>query len=183
MPWIASGRLTDVSLTIMGFGSHIGYRAQTLLCAGLLALSAATALAQVAGAPDKKEDPGFFTSVGKWFDEQLSGAKSAFDNFGREAGAAAKTTADTAKDAADTFVKKLPATTVVSGHEVCRIAPNGAPDCETAATSICKAKGFKSGKSMDMTTAENCPARVYIAGRSTASECRTETFVSSALCQ
>jgi hypothetical protein len=182
MPWIASGRLTDVSLTAMGFGSHLGIRAQTLLCAGVLALSAATALAQAAGAPNK-EEPGFFTTIGKWFDQQFSGAKDAFNNFGREAGVAAKTTADTAKDAADTLVKKLPATTVVTGHEVCRIAPNGAPDCDTAAANICKTKGFKSGKSIDMTTAEVCPPKVYMAGRSTGPECSTETFVSSALCQ
>ena len=154
-----------------------------LLCAGALALSAAAALAQGSAVPDEK-DPGFFTSIGRWFDQQVSGAKDAFNNLGREAGIAAKTTAETARDAADSLAKKIPsATAVVSGHEVCRIAPNGAPDCDTAATNICKAKGFKSGKSMDMTTAENCPARVYIAGRSAASECRTETFVSSALCQ
>src|SRR5574340_1091549 len=161
MPLVAAGRLTDVSLKAMGIGSHLGYRARTLLCAGALALSVATALAQGAAAPDKKEDPGFFTSVGRWFDQQFSGARNAFDNLGREAGVAAKTTADNAKDAADLLGKKLPATTVVTGHEVCRIAPNGAPDCETAATNSCKAKGFKSGRSVDMTTAEVCPAKVY----------------------
>lgn len=179
---IAAGGWPKVSLTAMGFGPHLVYRAQCFLCAGALAFSAATALAQVAGAPDKKEEPGFFTTVGKWFDQQVSGARDAFNNLGREAGVAAKTTADTARDAADTLVKKLPATTVVTGHEVCRIAPNGAPDCETAATNICKARGFKSGRSMDMTTAETCPAKVYMAGRSTGPECSTETFVSSALC-
>ena len=34
-----------------------------------------------------------------------------------------------------------------------------------------------------MTTAETCPAKVYMAGRSTGPECKTETFVSSAICQ
>ena len=80
-------------------------------------------------------------------------------NLGREAGIAAKTTADDAKDAADAAgtASNCPATNVVAGHEVCRIAPNGAPDCVAAADAICKGKGFKSGKSVDMTTAENCP--------------------------
>jgi hypothetical protein len=52
-----------------------------------------------------------------------------------------------------------------------------------AANAICKTKGFESGKSVDMTTAEVCPAQVYMAGRSTGPDCHTETFVSRALCQ
>jgi hypothetical protein len=152
----------------------------------LVALAAAVlpvlALAQD-GPAKPQEEPGFLTSVGKWFDDQVSGAKDAFRNFGREAGIAAKSTADTAKEAADTLRKQLPATTVVSGHEVCKIAPNGAPDCVAAANAICQSKGFRSGKSVDMTTAETCPAKVYMAGRSSGPECSTETFVSSAICQ
>jgi len=52
-----------------------------------------------------------------------------------------------------------------------------------AANAICKTKGFESGKSVDMTTAEVCPAQVYMGGRGTGADCRTETFVSRALCQ
>lgn len=158
---------------------------RALLCTGLLALATGPGLAQGAAPPVQQQDePGFLGSVGQWLDQQVSGAKDAFRNFGHEAGLAAKSTAETAKDAAGTLAKRLPsATTVVSGHEVCRIAPNGAPDCVAAADAICKAKGFKSGKSVDMTTAETCPAKVYMAGRSTGPECKTETFVSSALCQ
>jgi hypothetical protein len=52
-----------------------------------------------------------------------------------------------------------------------------------AANAICKTKGFASGKSVDMTTAEICPAQVYISGRNSGEGCRTETFVSRALCQ
>ena len=72
---------------------------------------------------------------------------------------------------------------MVTGHEKCAIAPNGAPDCVVAANTMCKAKGFASGKSVDMTTAEVCPAKVYLAGRNSGPDCRTETFVSRALCQ
>ena len=169
----------------MGTAFHLRYRAPALAGAVLLVAMSTLALAQPA--PDKTDNPGFFGSVGRWFDRQVTGARDMFGNLGREAGVAARTTADTAtgaaKDAADTITSKLPATSVVSGHEVCRTAPNGAPDCEAAASAICKAKGFKSGRSVDMTTAENCPAKVYMAGRSTGPECKTETFVSSAICQ
>jgi hypothetical protein len=48
---------------------------------------------------------------------------------------------------------------------------------------VCKAKGFESGKSLDMTTAEVCPPKVLLSGRNSGAECRDETFVSRALCQ
>ena len=36
---------------------------------------------------------------------------------------------------------------------------------------MCKSKGFESGKSVDMTTAEVCPAQVYLAGRNSGPGC------------
>jgi len=101
---------------------------------------------------------------------------------GSAAGDAARTTVEGARDAADA-VARIPVARAVSGHEKCQPAPNGAPDCVAAATTMCKAKGFGSGKSVDMTTAQVCPAKVYLSGRSTGPECTTETFVSRALCQ
>jgi len=132
---------------------------------------------------------GFFGTMGRWFDQTVdnfnSGMKSVkerFQNIGQDADQAAKTTVDNAKDAADA-VGRLPNSRVIRGHEKCQIAPNGAPDCIAAAFNICKAKGFKVGKSLDMTTAEVCPAEVYLAGRNSGPGCHAETFVSSALCQ
>jgi hypothetical protein len=106
-------------------------------------------------------------------------ASTGVANLGHEAGVAAKTTVDTAKDAAGAVVK-IPSVRIVTGHEKCQNAPNGAPDCLAAAIAVCKAKGFETGKSLDMTTAEVCPASVLLAGRG---ECKDETFVSRALCQ
>jgi hypothetical protein len=161
------------------------------LCACALLLTAAIAAAQDAAKtapPAAAEQPGFFGSIFQWFDKQaanlnsgIKGAGSSVQNFGREAGIAAKTTVDNAKDAADAVVR-IPAARMISGHEKCMVAPNGAPDCVAAATTLCKAKGFDSGKSMDMTTAEVCPAKVMLSGRGGA-ECHDETFVSRALCQ
>jgi hypothetical protein len=95
---------------------------------------------------------------------------------------AAKSTVEGAEDAAGA-VARIPNVRTVSGHEKCQVAPNGAPDCIAAANAICKTKGFDSGRSLDMTTAEICPPKVWMAGRSTGPECRTETFVSRAVCQ
>ena len=157
-----------------------------LLAAGLV-LTSAPAVAQEA--KPGKDDPGLLETVGRWFDEQGDKIGSTFkdagkkvESFGHEAGVAAKTTVEGAKDAAGAVVR-IPAARVVTGHEKCQNAPNGAPDCIAAATAMCKAKGFDSGKSADMTTADVCPAQVYLAGRSTGPGCRTETFVSRALCQ
>ncbi len=163
-----------------------------------LAVAAVALLPAAAAARDKTsgpavEEPGFFQSIGRWFDRQtetisatFGGARSTVVEFGHEAGIAASKTVDhagdVAKGAAD-VVTRLPTTRIVSGHEKCLVAPNGAPDCGPAADAVCRAKGFKSGSSMDMTTAEVCPPKVWLAGRSTGPGCHTETFVSRALCR
>jgi hypothetical protein len=154
-----------------------------------LLLSAAAAMAQHAGAPPAKEPPGFFTRMGQWFDQGAqnfnAGIKSLrdrFTTFGHDASVAARDTVDNTKAAADA-VARLPNTRVVRGHAKCRRAPNGAPDCVAAAVAVCKKKGFKGGSSVDMTTAEVCPAKVYLAGRNSGPGCHTETFVSRAICQ
>ena len=162
------------------------------LCAGMIALAAAEAPAQETAAPNppqQTEPLDFFGRIFHWFGQQadnfnsnLKDAGSQVNNFGREAGIAARTTVDAAKDAAGAVVR-IPNTRVVSGHEKCAAAPNGAPDCVTAATKMCKAKGFESGKSVDMTTAEVCPPQVLLSGRNSGTECHDETFVSRSLCQ
>jgi hypothetical protein len=152
-------------------------------------LTSALAAAEDASKGPAPAQPGFFAAIGHWFDQTADNfsagvrhMRERFQNFGNEAGVAAKTTVDSAKDAADA-VGRIPGTRVIAGHEKCQIAPNGAPDCIAAAYAICQAKGFKTGKSVDMTTAEVCPAQVYLAGRSSGLGCHTETFVSRALCQ
>ena len=160
------------------------------LFAGVIVLMSAMAAAQDGAQSQRdREDPGFFGSIGRWFDEQAEKFNSTFkdagkkvESFGHEAGIAAKTTVEGAKDAADA-VARISGTRVISGHEKCIKAPNGAPDCVAAANAICKAKGFESGKSMDMTTAEVCPPSTWMSGRTTGTECRTETFVSRVFCQ
>ena len=155
------------------------------LGAGAILLSAALAFAQDAKPPEPAFKPGFLSEVGRWFDglgAGLRGARSGVENLGHEAGVAARSTVEDAKSAAGA-VTGISSARLVKGHEICIIAPNGAPDCVIAANTICKSKGFASGKSVDMTTAEVCPAKVYLAGRNSGPDCHTETFVSRALCQ
>jgi hypothetical protein len=166
-------------------GSATAARAALFACA--LALSAGLAAAQEA--KPAPEPQGFFARMGQWFEQTADNFNSGFrsmsdrfKNFGNEAGDVARTTVDNTKAAADA-VARLPNTRVVYGHEKCKIAPNGAPDCVAAAVAVCKKKGFKGGNSVDMTTAEVCPAEVYLAGRNSGPDCHTETFVSRALCQ
>ncbi len=154
-----------------------------------LVLALALLMSAVAVAQENKppEEPGFFQGIANWLDRNLGGtfqgAGKEVENFGHEAGVAAKTTVNTAKDAAGA-VARIPAARVMTGHEKCVNAPNGAPDCTIAAERLCKAKGFDTGKSVDMTTAEVCPPKAMLAGRTgPAAECRDETFVSRALCQ
>ena len=174
---------------------HSAGRAAPLLaclCAGMLLLSAAVATAEEGiktDPPAPAEERGFFGSIAHWFDQQaanfgsnVKNAGSTFENFGREAGVAAKTTVEGAKNAADAVVR-IPSARVVDGHEQCALAPNGAPDCVAAANSMCRQKGFATGKSADMTTAEVCPPKVWMSGRDSGEGCKTETFLSRALCQ
>ena len=171
-------------------------RSRWIVLAGAAVLLPAVALAQqttpapmVAQSVAPEQDVGFFGNVSRWWDRQVTAAQATWQgmgaqvrNLGREAGIVAQTGADGAKQAADS-VAKLRNTRVAVGHEKCALAPNGAPDCLKAAAALCKGQGFETGTSLDMTTAEECPARVYIAGRNSGADCTSYTFVSRALCQ
>lgn len=159
------------------------------LAAAVMLMTAAAFAQEPGNGANSAEQPSFLATISRWLDRQAENINLSFRNagkgvedFGHAAGIAARTTVDHAKDAADA-VARLPKPSVATGHAKCRIAANGAPDCLAAAESVCKASGFRSGKSLDMTTAEICPPKVYLAGRNSGPDCHTETFVSRALCQ
>ena len=151
-----------------------------------------------------QQKPGVFESIGRWFDngasnfrDHLRGAKRRMDELGDDAAAnnkaisdqAAKMgqgAADVGKGAADATVNamgavaKLPTARMMSGRERCIAAPNGAPDCVSAAEALCRKHGFTSGKSMDFTSAEECPVRTLLGQTQ---DCTTVTFISRAMCQ
>ena len=172
-----------------------------------LLLAAPTVSAQQEIAPDPAAPPavapepapkaGPFEAIGRWFDQSaanfrdhLRGAKRKMDDLNDDAAAnskgfsenAAKVgqgAADATKNAMDA-VAKLPTARMMSGRERCVTAPNGAPDCVAAAQALCRKHGFASGKSMDFTSAEECPVRTLL-GQS--DDCTTVTFISRAMCQ
>jgi hypothetical protein len=74
---------------------------------------------------------------------------------------------------------------MVSGRTICPIAANsGTPDCKLSADRLCQSKGYKEGKSLNTDSAESCSAKVLIPGRTRKpDDCRTDTYVTSALCQ
>jgi hypothetical protein len=178
--------------------------APAFLAAGLML--APCAWAQDAAPPPAppQQKPGVFESIGRWFDngasnfrDHLRGAKRRMDELGDDAAAnnkaisdqAAKMgqgAADVGKGAADATVNamgavaKLPTARMMSGREQCATAPNGAPDCVSAAEALCRKHGFSSGKSMDFTSAEECPVRTLLGQTE---NCTTVTFISRAMCQ
>ena len=147
--------------------------------------------------PARNDKPGLFETMGRLFDESatnfrdsLQGAKRRMDDLSDEAAAnsrdinskaaaVGKGAADATKGAVDAVTKSR----VMSGRERCTVAPNGAPDCVAAAEQLCRKQGYATGKSMDFTSAEECPAKAYLGGQQSAPECHTVTFISRAMCQ
>ena len=108
--------------------------------------------------------------------DATKGAATATEN-------AVKNAADATRDAATTLFR-LPGMRIVEVHQLCDVAPNGAPDCRTAATNACRTKGFTSGRPMDVRSSQNCPPAVWLSGRQpSAGECPEETVVLMAACQ
>jgi hypothetical protein len=140
--------------------------------------------AAAAPAP-RPADPGPFSAIGRVIDESLtgltSGLKGARDSVDEVTGRAG----EAAKGATTEAIRRLPPPPgVVAGREFCPLAANGAPDCRVASLALCRAKGFKEGRSIDMQTEQVCPPELWTAGRAPdESECRLESYVTRALCQ
>ena len=127
-----------------------------------------------------------FGAIGKFIDQSISSVGAGVKGAGETIGATTSAAGDLAKgvtDAAGT-VARLPATNIVTGHELCAVAPNGAPDCNGASLALCKTKGFGRGQSVDITSSYKCPPQMYREGRApNPQDCRDKSFVSKAVCQ
>lgn len=175
-----------------------GFRWLRLSVAAGLVLCAATAAAEPQAPPPapaaqpaaRSDSPGFLDAFNRWLDESaanfksgMKGTQDTLSGIGTSASDAAKDAAKGMKDATDA-IAKFPSARVIAGRELCQNAPNGSPDCRTAAEVICHAKGFGSGKSLDTQSAQKCPARLWLSGRLPAEgECAVETHVVRAVCQ
>ncbi|MGH6770285.1 MAG: hypothetical protein ACRECO_14825, partial [Xanthobacteraceae bacterium] len=142
--------------------------------------------APAAPVPDPNYQPGFLDALGRWFgasktaiDSQVKNTQDTLSSIGGQA----KDVAGVAGQAAGTIVG-LSGTRVVTGRQVCVVASNGAPDCAPAVDALCSAQGMRVGQSLEINTSQKCPVRVWLSGRTPkAGECRTETFVTRAVCR
>jgi len=127
--------------------------------------------APVAPIPPPAENPGLFNELGKLFKDSPSllpamPALPAFKGLGESTDSLGRLS------------------TIVKGRQVCPVAANGAPDCKTASDRLCQSKGFKEGKSMDTDAAQTCSAKAMMPGRKQEEgDCRTDNYVTRALCQ
>jgi len=145
--------------------------------------------------------PGFLHQLGVWWDDsfgdfgaKMRAAKDRFDDYNKQQDQAAreassateqalKDAAQATKDAANAMVK-LPATRMFELTDRCAVAGNGAPDCQTTANNACRAKGFGTGRPLDVSSAQECPARVMLSGRPPVEgECRNVTTLLRVVCQ
>jgi hypothetical protein len=151
--------------------------------------------------PPPANKPGFLHQLEVWwndsfgdFNTKMKNAKDKLDDYNKQQNQAAKeasaATEQALKDAAQatkdaaTAVVKLPVTRVIEFHDRCQVAGNGAPDCQTTATASCRAKGFDSGQPLDISTSQECPARVMLSGRPPVEgECKDVTVILRAACR
>ena len=129
--------------------------------------------------PAPAEKPGFVYAFGHWLDSTHGGA----DGAAQATQDALKHAAEVTKNAA-AEIMRLPSARIIEVHERCGLAPNGAPDCRSAAAVACRAKGFKDGNPMNVQSSQNCPPAVWMSGREpTPGECPQETVVLMVACQ
>ncbi len=152
-------------------------------------------------APAPASKPGFLSALHDWWNNSIAGfsakvqdARSNLDNLNKkstdavkDAAAATqqamKSTAEASKDAAAALLR-LPNTRLIETRERCANAPNGAPDCQAAATNACRGKGFGTGQPLDVRTTEKCPAAVLLSGQKPGeTDCPVESVVTRAVCQ
>jgi len=127
----------------------------------------------------RDENPGLINEIGKLFEKSksllppLKSPSEAIDDFN------ART-----KDAGQSLSNMAKPSTMVSGRAACLVSANGAPDCKAGADRLCQSKGYKEGKSLDTDAAEKCSPKVYLPGyKRQSGDCKTENYVTRALCQ
>lgn len=123
-------------------------------------------------------NPGLVEEIGKLLKNSASGLASTLPDPQK----AIEGLNSSARDATDSLKQMAPLSSqsMVTGRTLCPPAPNGAPDCKMASDRLCKEKGYKGGKSVDIESAQKCSAKAYFAGNGA---CQTENFVTRAVCQ
>lgn len=133
--------------------------------------------------PAQEENPGLINEIGKLWEKSksvlptLKSPQEAIEDLNTRA-------KDATKDAGESLSRMAKPSSMVTGRMGCPVAANGAPDCKAGADKLCQSKGYQEGKSLDTDAAEKCSAKVYIPGhKREPGDCRTENYVTRALCQ
>jgi hypothetical protein len=133
--------------------------------------------------PVERENPGLINEIGKLLEKSktmLPPLKSPGETI-EDLNARAR---DAAKDAGQSLSNVARPSLMVTGRAACLVAANGAPDCKAGADKLCQSKGYREGKSLDTDAAEKCSPKVFIPGRKREpGDCKTENYVTKALCQ
>ncbi|MDE1932398.1 MAG: hypothetical protein KGI34_00235 [Bradyrhizobium sp.] len=133
--------------------------------------------------PAAPENPGLFNEMGKMLEKSLSILPS-LKSPGETLDELHAKTKDVVKDAGESLSRLATPSSMATGRIPCPAAANGAADCKMAADRLCQSKGFKEGKSLSTDSVEACSAKVLIPGRTRKpGDCRTDNFVTRALCQ
>ena len=129
--------------------------------------------------PASEESPSLINEIGKLLEK----SKSILPTL-KSPGETLDDLNTRAKDAGESLSNMARPATMVSGRAACLVAANGAPDCKAGADRLCQSKGYKEGKSLDTDAAEKCSPKVYLPGRKREpGDCKTENYVTRALCQ
>lgn len=129
--------------------------------------------------PPREENPGLINEIGKLFEK----SKSLLPSL-KSPGEAIDDLNARAKGAGESLSSIARPSTMVNGRAACVVAVNGAPDCKAGADKLCQSKGHKEGTSLDTDAAEKCSPKVYVPGyKRQPGDCKTENYVTRALCQ
>jgi hypothetical protein len=137
------------------------------------------------------EKRGFLNGFGKWWDQSVADwnakmkeQKTKLDEINKQSADAAKDAAAATQQAMKNAADALRPSHVIEIQQTCPVAGNGAADCATAATNVCKTKGFNSGQPLDVRTAEKCADSLWVSGQTpTTADCPVETVLLRAACQ
>lgn len=134
---------------------------------------------QTEPSPVPSENPGLINELEKMFEKSrsilptLKGPGETIDDLNARV-----------RDAGESLSSIARPSLMVTGRAACLVAANGAPDCKAGADKLCQSKGYKEGKSLDTDAAEKCTPKVFIPGRKREpGDCKTENYVTRALCQ
>jgi hypothetical protein len=168
-PAVRLGALTSAMLLLLLGSGGAGWPQSTPPALGLREQGPQAEPPPSTSAPSaREENPGLINEMGKLFDKLPSILPPI------------KSPSETMND----LSRLAKPSTMVSGRVACPASSNGGPDCKQAADQLCQSKGYREGNSLNADSAEKCSAKVLIPGRPRKpDDCRTDTFVTNALCQ